>query len=253
MAWLLHILLCAIELKIIIRIRGNGRYCTGIDSAYFRKDIRMNSFLKAFTAGALYCLMSLMYGCAPSSSLIKVWHDPSFQSTPLTKILVIAIRKDSTYRSLWEDAFTGELVKHGMAATSSHNVFPDAPPDTNQVIATVQANGFDGVLAILKLPTETNTHYVKGYTSMEPEGAYYGPYWQRYWNTYLVIKHPGYIDTQKVAFRAIDVTATANNGKMIWSATSRTADPDSVKDLQQGIAGLVISELSRRSIISSRK
>lgn len=213
----------------------------------------MNFILKTIAAVTLTFFISILSGCAPSSSLIKVWHDPSFQAPPLTKMLVIAVRKDATKRMIWEDAFADELLKHGVAATSSHSLFPDEPPDTNQVLTTAQANGFDGVLAILMLPTESNMHYVKGYASMEPEGAYYGPYWQRYWNTYLVIHHPGYIDTQKVAFRAIDVTTTGNNGRMVWSSTSRTADPDSVKDLQRGVAGLVISELARQNIISSKR
>jgi hypothetical protein len=212
----------------------------------------MNSFLKAVVATAVGCLMGQMFGCA-SSDLVEKWHDPSFKAPPLSKMLVIAVRKDATKRRIWEDAFTGELAKHGVAATSSYGLFPDAPPDTNQVIMTVQVNGFDGILVILKLTTETNPHYVKGYASMEPEGAYTGPYWQRYWNTYDLIEHPGYVDSQKVAFRAIDVTTTGNGGRMIWSAKSRTPDPDSVKDVQRGIAGLVVSELGWRNIITSRK
>lgn len=212
----------------------------------------MNSFLKAVVATSVCCLMSQMFGCA-SSSLVERWYDPSFKASPLNRMLVIAVRKDAAKRRIWEDAFAGELAKHGVTATSSYGLFPDAPPDTNQVMATVQANGFDGILVILKLPTETNPHYVKGYASMEPEGAYSGPYWQRYWNTYLVIKHPGYVDSQKVAFRAIDVTTTGNGGRMIWSAKSRTSDPDSVKDLQRGIAGLVVSELGSQNIITTKK
>jgi len=167
-------------------------------------------------------------------------------------MLVIAVRKDAAKRRIWEDAFSGELVKHGMAATSSYSLFPDAPPDTNQVVAAVQTNGFDGILAVLKLPSE-DTHYVKGYISWKLSGVYDGPYFQRYWNAYDVVIHPGYIDTQKVAFRAIDVSTTGMTGRMIWSATSRTADPDSVQDLQRGIAGLVRSELARENIISSGK
>jgi hypothetical protein len=213
----------------------------------------MNFPLKTIAVGTLCLVLGVLSGCAPSSSLVKVWHDPSFQAPPLARILVIAVRKDADKRRVWEEAFSGELVKYGVAATPSYSLFPDAPPDTNQVISTVRAKGLDGILAILMLPTEMNTHYVKGYSSMQPQGVYYGPYWQRYWNTYELVEHPGYIDTQKVAFRAIDVTTTADNGKMIWSATSRTADPDSVKDLQNGIAGLVISELAKRRIIDHKK
>ncbi len=223
----------------------------------------MNSLLKAVAVAAFGCLISQMCGCA-SSSLVDIWHDPSFQAPPLSKMLVISVRKDATKRRIWEDAFAGELAKHGVAATSSYSLFPDAPPDTNQVIATVQANGFDGILVILRLPTETNKQYIKGYTSIQQDvrsspynspnnSAYYSPYWQRYWTYYREIEHPGYVDSQKVAIRAIDVTTTGNGGRLIWSATSRTPDPGSVTDVQRGIAGLVISELTQRRIISSKK
>jgi hypothetical protein len=167
-------------------------------------------------------------------------------------MLVISVRKDATKRRIWEDAFAGELAKHGVAVTSSYSLFPDAPPDTNQVVAAVQANGFDGILVILRLPKETNTYYIQGYTSTEQYGRF-SPYWHRYWTYYREIEHPGYMDTQTVDIRAIDVTTTGNGGRLIWSATTRTPDPGSVTDVQQGIAGLVVSELAQRIIISPKK
>jgi hypothetical protein len=213
----------------------------------------MNSLGKMIVTASLGCLTGQMFGCA-SSDLVNIWRDPSFQAPPLGKVLVIAMRKDATRRRIWEDAFSGELAKHGIMATSSYGLFPEGPPDTNQVAATAQADGFDGVIVVLRLQTETSPHYVKGYASMEPEGAEdNGPYWQRYWNTYLLIKHSGHIDSQKVAFRTIEVMTTGNNGRLIWSATSKTADPDSVKDLQTGIATLVVSELVHHIIIKAMK
>jgi hypothetical protein len=216
----------------------------------------MNSILKATVAAALGFFISQMWGCVSSSNLIDTWHDPSFQGRPLGALLVIAVIKDETKRRIWEDAFTGELAKHGVTAKPSYSMFPDAPPDTNQVIATVQANGFDGILVILRLPTETNTHYIAGYTSVEPDvryRPYTDPYWRRYWTYYREIEHPGYTDSQKVDIRAIDVTTTGAESRMIWSATSRTPDPGYVTDVQKGIAGLVIADLAKRTIIRQRK
>jgi hypothetical protein len=60
---------------------------------------------------------------------------------------------------------------------------------------------------------------------------------------------PGYVDSQMVDIRAIDVSTSGNNGRLIWSATSRTSDPGSVTDVQTGIADLVVSEPESRSII----
>jgi len=211
----------------------------------------MNLFRKAVIAATLVFLISRLFSCV-SSSLVNLWHDPSFQAPPLSRMLVIAARKDATKRRLWEDAFNGELAKHGVAATSSYHLFPDAPPDTNQVITTVQENGFDGILVVLRLPTEMHTQHIQGYTTTERDmrfNPYYGPYWQRYWVYYREVEHPVYTDSQKVAIHEIDVTTTGNGGHLIWSATSRTPDPGSVTDIQRGIAGLVMSELAKQSII----
>jgi hypothetical protein len=235
----------------------------------------MNFIGKAVAVAALGCLISQMCGCA-SSSLVDIWHDSAFQTPPLSKMMVITVRKDATKRRIWEDAFAGELAKHGVAATPSYSLFPDAPPDTNQVVETVQANGFDGILVVLSLPPETNKRYVEGYTSIEKDGRYIPPgyqrmyyvyqgypskdqkvyyvsYWQRYRTYYREIEHPGYIDSQTVDVRVIDVTTTGKDGRLIWSATSRTRDPGSVTDVQSEIVGLVLSELEQRSIINPKK
>ncbi|MBN1547492.1 MAG: hypothetical protein JW902_12620 [Syntrophaceae bacterium] len=231
------------------------------------------------TVAAWLCafLISQMCGCA-SSRLVDVWHDSSFQAPPLNKMLVVAVRKDATTRRIWEDAFAGELAKHGLAAVSSYSLFPDAPPDTQQVITAVSANGFDGILVVLMLPTETNSHYVQGYTTTEQDKRYSSPeeyqsvryvyqggypyanrnvryisYWQRYRTYYREIEHPGYIDSQTVDIRTIDVTTTGNDGRLIWSATSRTADPGSVTDVQRDVVGLVLSGLVQENIISPKK
>jgi hypothetical protein len=215
----------------------------------------MNSLRRAVAVATLGYLVGQLSGCA-SSSLVDIWHNPSFQAPPLARMLVIAVRNDATKRRIWEDAFTGELAKRGVAATSSYSLFPDAPPDTNQVIAAVQANGFDGILVTLMLPTETNSQYIQGYTTTEqglPSGPYYYYYWRRYATYYRETEHPGYIDSQTVDIRAIDVTTTGDDGRLIWSATSRTPDPGSVTDVQRGIVRLVMSELSARSIIGAKQ
>jgi hypothetical protein len=207
----------------------------------------MISFSKAFAAAVLGCAVGLMSGCA-SSSLVDTWRDTSYQAQPLEKLLVISVRKDAAKRRIWEDAFADELVKQGMVATTSYSLFPDAPPDTHQVIAAVQANGFEAILVIRRLPTEK----MRKPTS-EEQNVNYTSYWQRYLTYYRDLDNPGYNDSQAVDMRSIEVTTTGTNGKLIWSAKSRTPDPSSVPQVQRGIASLVISKLASQHIIGSRK
>ena len=211
----------------------------------------MNMPSKIVLAAVSFCIIGQLFGCA-SSSLVNKWHDSSFQAPVLSRMLVISVRKDPSKRRIWEDAFSNELGKHGVSATPSYTIFPDAPPDTNQVASTLRTNGMDGILIIRRLPTESNTHFVEGYVTTEPN-VRYSRYWQQYYTYYQEIDHPGYIDTQTVAIRAIDVTATRNGGRLVWSATSRTPEPGSVPDAQSGIADLVVSDLAHQNIIAAMK
>ena len=53
----------------------------------------MKVLRKAVMVAVLGCFIGQMSGCA-SSNLADVWQDPSYKAAPLSKILVIAVRKD---------------------------------------------------------------------------------------------------------------------------------------------------------------
>jgi len=211
----------------------------------------MKKYRSFVIGGVLCCFFAMMAGCA-SSELVDIWSDSSFQSPPLNKILVISVSKNPVQRHIWEDAYSVELGKHNVAATPSYRLFPDVVPDTNQVIQVVQSNGFDGVLITHRLPSETKTQFVEGYLTQELDKRYnrrkYG------FNTYYRdIWHPGYIDSQKIDIRAIDVWATKNEGQMIWSATSETPEPNSIQEVRPEIVKLVMAELTKQRIIASER
>ncbi len=208
----------------------------------------MNTLLKIIAIGFL---MSQFIGCA-SSKLVDMWHDPTFNTEPLGNVLVVAVRKDAAKRRIWEDAFTNDLVKHSVTATSSYHLFPDALPDTDQLISASRANGFDGVMVIRILPTETKRQFVQGYTTVA-ENVRYSSYWQRYRSYYTEIDHPGYIDSQKVAVHTIEVLTTGNGGHLIWSATSKTPNPRFETNVQNTIADLVLPDLKQKNVIHAKK
>ena len=201
--------------------------------------------------GVLCCFFALMAGCA-SSELVDIWSDSSFQPPSLNKMLVISVIRNSAQRRMWEDAFSTELSKHGVAVTPSYRLFPDAVPDTNQVMSIVQSNNFDGVLVTRRLPPETNTQYVQGYVTNE-QNMRYDRRRDRFVTYYQEIDHAGYVDSQKVDIRTIDVWATRNEGQLIWSATSNTPEPNSVQEVRPEIVKLVMSELTQHGIIASKR
>jgi hypothetical protein len=131
-------------------------------------------------------------------------------------------------------------------------LFPDAVPDTNQIMQIVQSNSFDGVLVTRRLPPETNTQYVEGYVTAE-QNMRYDRRRERFVTYYREIDHAGYVDSQKVDIRTFDVWATRNEGQMIWSATSNTPEPNSIQEVRPEIVKLVMSELTQKRIIASER
>jgi hypothetical protein len=67
------------------------------------------------------------------------------------------------------------------------------------------------------------------------------------------VEHPGYVDTQVVANRSIDVWTTSSNGSMIWSALSETPEPASAEAVHRDIVSLVTADLARKGIIPQVK
>jgi hypothetical protein len=206
---------------------------------------------KFFIAAVLCCLIFLMESCS-SSTLVNVWNDPSYHESPLKKMLVIAIRRNPVQRRIWEDAFVGDLSKHGVEATPSYHLFPNALPDTNQVISSIKENDFDGILMTRHLLPEMKTHYVEGYVTKE-QSTKYNDFRQRYETYYHDVEHRGYFDSLIVKRRSIDVWVIKNDYRMIWSATSNSPEMNTVESIQSDIAELVTNELAQDSIIKHEK
>lgn len=211
----------------------------------------MKLYNKFILVAVFSCFMVLVESCS-TSVLVDVWNDPTYHESPLKKILIIAIRIDPVQRRIWEDAFVGELSKHGVNSTSSYHLFPDVLPDTNQIIQTVQEKGFDGILVTRLLLDETKSHYVKSYVTTE-QISRYNIFRKRYDTYYRNIQHPGYVESQIIDRRAIDVWVIRNEERMIWSATSNSPERNTVEDVQNDIAELVIPELTRNAIIKPGK
>lgn len=205
-----------------------------------------------FAAGGLLCCtFVLIAGCA-SSALVDVWRDSAFHAPALNRMLVISVSRNAVQRRIWEDAFSTGLAGHHVAATPSYREFPDAVPDTNQVEQVVRSNNYDGVLVIRRLPAELTTQYQQGYMTKEQDTRY-DRRSDRFITYYRDIDHGGYVDSQKVDIRAIDVWATKEEGQMIWSATSKTPEPNSAQTVRPEIVMLVVSELSKQGIIGSER
>lgn len=202
-------------------------------------------------AALLCCAITLMPGCS-TSVLVNQWSDASYRGPALKNVLIVAVRKNPVRRRVWEDAFIGDLARHGVNATQSYRLFPDAPPDSGQLDKAVAEHAFDGIIITRRLPRAVNAQYVQGYVTSEPETKYSRRRGQFY-TYYRDVEHPGYVDTQVVANRSIDVWTCGSDSWMIWSAVSQTPEPASAEAVHRDIVSLVTADLARKGIIAQVK
>lgn len=198
------------------------------------------------------CLLIFVLESCSSFALVDVWNDPSYHKSSLNKVLVVALIKDSIQRQIWEDAFVDEFSKRGINATSSYRLFPDASSNAGKVVETVQARGFDGILVTHLLKRKAESSHVESNATRE-QLSRFNIFQKRYDVYYYNLQHPGNGESQNTNRRAIDVWVINNEQRMIWSATSKSPERNSVEAVQNDITDLVIPELARNAIIKPRK
>jgi hypothetical protein len=202
--------------------------------------------------GVFVCtLASLLAACAPGT-LSNMWRDPYFNSGPMKNMLVVAVRRDPVRRRMWEDGFVAELTKHGVAATPSYRLFPNALPDSAQYDQAVEANGYDGILVTRRLRPDTLATYVPGYTKSEAVTRY-NPWKKAYVTYYREVQVPGYSETDVAARHEVDVWTTKGDGGMVWSAVGRVVREGAGSSVNDEIAGLIVPQLEDQGIIPKEK
>jgi hypothetical protein len=169
----------------------------------------------------------------------------------MKSMIVISISKDPAKRRQWEDAFAFELTKYGVAATSSYRLFPNELPDTDRIVDTVRQHGYDGILIISKLPTQSMEVTVEPSVTTSPV-MHYDSWHGKYVTRYVEETNPGYVSSARIVSHEVEVWLTKGSGRIVWSGTCMTPDPISSKKVHDETIGLVVKELANVDIISRK-
>jgi hypothetical protein len=207
--------------------------------------------LHGIPARAGLAMVALLAASACSStSLVNMWKDPSYPRQPLRNVLVVTLRKDAASRRIWEDGFVSALKAHGVTATPSYQLFPNADPDTTQLTDLVAHRGFDAVLVAHRTGVDTQVTYVPGYRTDVPYPGV-SPWTGHYFFYYQRIYAPGYVEADRVVRYETDVWMTANGGRLVWSGVTESFNPSSTQDVNHEIASDIVPELVRQRIMAS--
>ena len=194
-------------------------------------------------------LMLLLSSCA-TTNLTTTWHDPAYAgSKRVEDVLIIAVTKDETIRRLYEDSFAAELAKGNIRAVQSYTLKnPEIKPDQKSVEEAVKEAGAHSVLITRHISTDTKQHY----RPPERVSMYADPYYSRmnryYPLAYREVYTPGYnysVTTVNIESNLYD----AENEKLIWSAQSKSVDPQMTKKYIDELVQIFAKDLKANSLL----
>jgi hypothetical protein len=188
-------------------------------------------------------------GCA-ADQLSNIWRDESFSAPAMKMVYVVALRKDPKRRQMWEDSFVRGLEARGVNAQASHVEFETAPPDTQQVIAIVRRDGYDGVLASLRLPDGVQETVVPGHTTRElvrQQSSFTGGYY----DLWSEVQVPERVEVARIANFRTELWATTPGGRRVWSGVAHTTDGVDAGLMKRQVEKLILPELSKAGLIPS--
>lgn len=202
---------------------------------------------------AIVCAV-LTLGCGGGNTeLVNVWVEPQYQPSPMSSMLVVALRKDPGRRRVWEDAFVQELKTRGVRAVPCYQFYPGNPPEPDSLRAMLQRERFEGVLVARRGSTSTESRWVPGTAQMMPTGGYIDPY-GRYSVFYQEVGSPGYVEADHMVHCETTVwDLRGGQGRTVWSAFTESKNPSSPAEFAKELSRAVMPEMLKAGILSEGK
>jgi hypothetical protein len=173
--------------------------------------------------------------CAgPSTTLDQSWAAPVDRSGPhLQRVVTLFVGESVTMRHHAEDELARDLRARGLDATSSYAIIGDEPiADIEVAKPKLLALGYDGLVTMRIVDRENTIKSVPG-------ASYYGYYGYSYgWST-------DYLYPQTI-YRIETVAYSLRTGKLVWSGTTKSVDPDTLDELIEDTTDVVAGQLVRR-------
>jgi hypothetical protein len=195
-----------------------------------------------FAVRAALALITLVVAACAATTLTNSWKSPDYKGPALKKLLVVGVSKQSVTRRTFEDGFVEQLKAAGVDAVASYTLIPqDGQATEAELTKAVKDAGADGTLI---------THLVRidktiQYTPTAPIGmGYYGGYagaWGGYYDPAMVSQ----TDTVVVETSLFGV----DESQLLWSGTSQTFAPTSMKENLPGFAKVIIGALKKEKLI----
>lgn len=190
----------------------------------------------------------ITFASCTSTKITSSWREPdkAVAVSALSKVLVVALFKDETSRHKAEDQMAGYLNGKGIV---SYNYLKESFDKKNEdaLREKIKADGFDGAVTMRLVDVDKEKIYTPGNTSLYP--SHYRNFSGYYYRSFSYFSNPGYYSTTKTYTIETNVYSIKED-KIIWSALTKTSDPDGVQKMTEEVAKVVYKKMIKEGFIS---
>ena len=193
---------------------------------------------------AVFLCGALALAACASTSLTNSWSSPDYKGPALKKLLVVGVSNQPALRRTFEDEFVKDLKAVGVDAVASYNFIPEGGQvEEERVKQAVKQAGADGVVITRLVRIDVNTQVSPAYPPMGM--GFYGGYRYAWGGGFY---DPPVATTTDTLVLETNLYAV-DDSRLLWSGTTQTFAPTSLKDNMPGFAKVVIGALQKKKFI----
>ena len=184
----------------------------------------------------LLSVVLLLNACA-TTEVLNLWVDDSAKPQKLSKIFVVGVGQEDTYRRIFEQKLVLELQRDGVDAVSLYSIFGDKLDiDKAEIDAAIKEHGVDGVILVQTVDSSKKEIYTPGMVVVTSTG--YNSGWHGYYGGgYQAYRTPGRTYNYREA-TVETVIYVLDGDKPIWRALTRTTEEKKFEMIESYIKGI---------------
>jgi len=200
------------------------------------------------TPGLVAVVMLFGLTACTGTRLSGVWRDPDYTAGPFHQVAVFVLGADPAVQRLAEDEVVRRLPMSTRGMSGS-GIVPDAERgDIDKARARLRAGGFDGVLIARLVSVEGPQPWASG--SLQQVPVSYRTMSNYYVSSSEETVQQSSLLSPTVVRLQMNLYAVASEA-LVWSASSRTYNPQTTRDIAGDVGKIAVEELQKAGILDA--
>ncbi|MFT5115334.1 MAG: hypothetical protein ACI8P9_004682 [Parasphingorhabdus sp.] len=192
----------------------------------------------------LSAVILIVTGCA-STQVVEDWFDTSYNGPIVDNFLIVGMDKQTAGRRIFEDAFVAKFQEAGLIAQASYTVIDDAELKTDSETMELAQKRSDVNAILISRIVEIE----KDKSFLPPSVHYVAQSFHKPNRpAYRMVIYPGHSVTNTTMILETSIYNPVNQ-TLLWSASTKSINPDSIGHLAKELAGITVERLRQLSLL----